>query len=176
MECGLVNYISTYYCVGPKLNDDTQAALRAFNAYRPQLRALDAVEVSIRLIAYGLMSAKGGTHDGDAVFLPNEVKMNLILPEIEQKISLGGQEAFFKFITALSEVPSGNELSTQLKGVYVCLCVCMCLFVCVCLCVCMCLFVCVLMCVCLHVVCMYHIAGKFGGGGGESLTNLANHP
>ena len=101
------------------------------------------------------MSAKGGTQDGDAVFLPNEVKMSLILPEIEQKISLGGQEAFFKFITALSEVPSGNELSTQLKGVYVCLCVCMCLFVCVCLCVCMCLFVCVFVCMCVYMfVCM----------------------
>ena len=149
MECGLVNYISKYYCVGPKLNDDTQAALRAFNAYRPQLHALDAVEVGQQLIAYGLMSAKGGTHDEDAVFLPNEVKMSLILPEIERKISVGGQEAFFKFITALSEVSSGNELSIQLKGVFVCLCV----------------YLCVLMCVCLHVVYMYGIAGKFGGGG-----------
>ena len=109
------------------------------------------------------MSAKGGTHDGDAVFLPNEVKMNLILPEIEQKISLGGPEAFFKFITALGEVPSGNELSIQLKGVYVCLCVCMCLSVCVCVFVCMrmclrvvCVYVCVHVCVyvCVH-VCVY---------------------
>ena len=148
--------------VGPKLNDDTQAALRAFNAYRPQLHALNAVEVGEKLIAYGLMSAKGGTHDGDAVFLPNEVKMNLILPEIEQRISLGGQEAFFKFITALSEVPSGNELSTQLKGVYVCLCVCV--------------FICVCVNVCVFACCLYvPYSGKVWWRG-ESLANLANHP
>ena len=121
------------------------------------------------------MSAKGGTHDGDAVFLPNEVKMNLILPEIEQKISLGGQEAFFKFITALSEVPSGNELSTQLKGVYVCLCVCMCVCVCVCVsvrarvsvCVCVCLYACVSVGICMLCtsvyVCLVHACVNSSG-------------
>lgn len=78
---------------------------------------LDAVEVGNQLISYGLISRMGGTHAGEAVHLPNEIKMSLILPEIEQKISLNGPEVFFKLITALSEIQSCYELATQLKGV-----------------------------------------------------------
>ena len=110
---------------GPKLNADTQAALKAFNAYRPQLQMLDAVEVGAQLIRYRLISRKGGTHSGEAVHLPNEIKMNLILPEVEHNISLNGPEVLFMLATALSELPPCVELSTQLKGIcyiriYVC--------------------------------------------------------
>ena len=109
-----ISYIYTY--VGPKLSDNTQAALKAFNAYRPQLHALNAVEVGNQLISYELISPS--THSGGDIHLPNQVKMDLILPQIEQKISLGGPEMFFKLITALSQLPSSYELSTQLKGMY----------------------------------------------------------
>ena len=101
---------------GPKLNPDTQAALKAFNAYRPQLQELDAVEVGDRLIAHGLMSPIGGTHAGKAVHLPNETKMNFILSDIENKISLNGPEVLFKLVTALDKIPSVYELCTQLKS------------------------------------------------------------
>ena len=128
--------------IGPKLNSDTQAALKAFNAYRPQLQALDAPEVGKQLIRYGL-SRKGGTHFGEAIHLPNELKMSFSLPEIEQNISLNGPKVLLLLVTALSEIPSCAELSTQLNGMYVCgffnnimhmLCmhICVCMFVCMC--------------------------------------------
>ena len=106
--------------IGPKLNSDTQAALKAFNAYRPQLQALDAFEVGKQLINYRLMSRKGGTHSGEAIFLPNELKMSLILPEIERNISLNGPKVLLLLVSALSEIPSCVELSSQLNGTYVC--------------------------------------------------------
>lgn len=80
---------------------------------------LDAVEVGNKLIAHGLMSQMGGTHAGEAVHLPNEMKMNLILPEIDKKIYLTGPEILYKLVTALSEMPSCYELSMQLKGIYI---------------------------------------------------------
>ena len=104
--------------IGPKLNSDTQAALKAFNAYRPQLQALDAPEVGKQLISYGLLR-KGGTHSGEAIHLPNELKMTFSLPEIEQNISLNGPKVLLLLVTALSEIPSCAELSIQLNGMYV---------------------------------------------------------
>jgi len=68
------------------------------------------------LISHGLLSARGGTHDGEAIYLPNALKMDLILPEIEQKISLTGSKVLLELATALSNIPSSNELSIQLKG------------------------------------------------------------
>ena len=100
----MYNFYASYF-TGPKLYSNTQAALKAFNAYRPQLHVLDAVEVGNQLISYGPLSQWGGTHAGEAIFLPSEIKMNLILPEIKQKISLGGPEVLLKLTAALSEIP-----------------------------------------------------------------------
>ena len=102
---------------GPKLSADTQAALKAFNAYRPQLQTLNAVEVGNQLISHGLLSRRGGTHDGEAIYLPNAIKMDLILPEIEQKISLTGSKVLLELAAALSNIPSCYELSLQLRGI-----------------------------------------------------------
>lgn len=97
------------------------AELKAFKCYYNNMKLyLNPSTMEGKFISVGLINGSiiGG---GGAVFLPDHMKMEMMLKEVRDSIALNGPKNFGLLVQALKSVPSYRNLASQLysKGLTV---------------------------------------------------------
>ena len=91
--------------------------MEAFDEYTSLMQNyVDPFVFIPKCISYELLSGDVSASGGSAVFLTNEVKMAMVLPEIRNNIFLNGVEKFFKLTELFRSEPIYNELANHLDG------------------------------------------------------------
>ena len=96
---------------------DTTAAMEAFDEYFSLMqRCVDPFVFIPKCVSYELLNGDISASSGSSVFQTNEMKMDLVLPEIRSNILLNGVEKFFKLIELFRSETIYNELANHLEG------------------------------------------------------------
>jgi len=97
---------------------DTQAALETFDKYHHYIH--DNVEVGMftsKCVGYGVIPETSPI-TGASVFLPDYLKMDIVLPLIRNNIALNGKSVFIMMIKVFESMGDYRELATQLSSMY----------------------------------------------------------
>ena len=96
---------------------DTTAAMEAFDEYSSLMqKCVDPFVFIPKCVSYELLNGDVSAAGGPSVFLTNEIKMDLVLPEIRNNILLNGVEKFFKLIELFRSEAIYNDLANHLEG------------------------------------------------------------
>lgn len=96
---------------------DSQPALKIFDQYRDRIR--NCVEIDIftaKCEQYGVLEYTPIT--GASMYLPDDVKKDLVLPAIRKSIALNGTQPFLKMLKVLESMSHSRQLAIELQGVY----------------------------------------------------------
>ena len=113
--------ISTYIIILDH-TQDTAAALKAFDEYYTVIEGVDPFVFIPKCISYGVFQGDDMYTSGGSIFLNNEMKIEMALPQIRKLISLNGVDVFDKLLKALHSEPNYKRLANRMKGTYLATC------------------------------------------------------
>ena len=99
------------------LTQDTVAALRTFDEYYTVIECVDPFVFIPKCISYGVFQGDD-MQLGGAIFLNNQMKLEIALPKIRKLISLNGVDVFDKLLRVLHSEPNYKRLANQMKSTY----------------------------------------------------------
>lgn len=111
-------YLVICYALAPATKTDpkvTQAALAVFDEYYEFVH--DYVEIEMftsKCVGYGVIPETSPI-TGASVFLPDYLKMDIVLPLIRKNIALNGKSVFMKMIKVFDSMGAYCELAGQLQ-------------------------------------------------------------
>lgn len=98
---------------------DTEAALSTFDEYYNFIH--DYVEIEMftsKCVGYGVIHETSPI-TGASVFLPDNLKMNIVLPLIRRNIGLNGKSVFLLMVKVLNSMGNYRPLAKALESMYV---------------------------------------------------------
>ena len=94
---------------------DHHADLRAFDFYYDKMKQhLDPSTMQGKFLSVGLINGNN-ISGGGATFLPNNLKMEMMLAEVRSSIVLNGPKNFDLLVQALGKVPIYGNLARELR-------------------------------------------------------------
>ena len=113
--------ISTYIIILGH-TPDTAAALKTFDECYAVIEGVDPFVFIPKCISYGVFQGDDMYTSGGSIFLNNQMKLELALPQIRKLISLNGVDVFDKLLDALHSEPNYKRLANHMKGTYLATC------------------------------------------------------
>ena len=117
-----VYFVCTYVCTVAPATEidpiDTQAALEAFDEYYDLTR--DYVEVEMftsKCVGYGVIPETSPI-TGASLFLPDHLKMDIVLPLIRNNIALNGKSIFHLMTRVLDSMGDYRQLASGFESTY----------------------------------------------------------
>ena len=94
----------------------TKAALKTFDEYYSLIhRYVDVTMVTSKCVGYGVIPERSPI-TGASVFLPDMMKMEMVLPLIRKNIALNGVKVFFRLVKVFQSMGYYTELAKHLEG------------------------------------------------------------
>ena len=94
----------------------TNAALKAFDEYYSMMHQyVDVTMVTAKCVGYGVIPDRSPI-SGASVFLPDMMKMEMVLPLIRKNIALNGVKVFFKLVKVFQSMGYYIDLAKHLEG------------------------------------------------------------
>ena len=106
-----------YYYNFIDLTQDTVAALRTLDEYYTVIECVDPFVFIPKCISYGVFQGDN-MQLGGAIFLNNQMKLEIALPKIRKLISLNGVDVFDKLLRVLHSEPNYKRLANRMKSTY----------------------------------------------------------
>ena len=95
----------------------TNAALKTFDEYYSMIHEyVDVTMMTSKCVGYGVIPERSPI-TGASLFLPDMMKMEMVLPLIRKNIALNGVKVFFKFVKVFQSMGYYTALATHLEGI-----------------------------------------------------------
>ena len=112
-------YLCTYIIILDHTQDtDAAAALKTFDEYYTVIEGVDPFVFIPKCISYGAFQGDDMYTSGGSIFLNDQMKIEMALPQIRKLISLNGVDVFDKLLKALHSEPNYKRLANSMKSMY----------------------------------------------------------